>query len=722
MRSLLFTTTALCCTSLIAQSQLSPADSLALLHEDSVYRAEWGKYYAHIVVKAHYDGKVVRLRWAPDAPGGWLNANQLGYVVERADLGAVKDTSAREANAFVSVTPSRLTPLGQQGWKDLHTRMPDDLYVMVAGEMIHTALLPANMGFGKDIQAASARLKERYGFALLAADLSWPAAQGSGLAYTDENVVPGHQYIYRVRVATTNASYPIGDGAVAVSTEKAEAIKQPIITRVNEQDSLMMVSWPRAAHEAHFTAYDVERSADGGGSWKKVNPQPFVSFTNPDLPSTQDAIVYTDTVDATKRGYSYRIIGLTAFGTRSAPSKPVQAAWRDRTPPPSPTNVRATEKRGAIEITWDYPAGVKDLKGFHVSRGTSVASDDRSLNEQLLPPNARSFVDKSPETMKHNYYLVVAVDTANNPGLSMSAMGSVVDTIAPVRPTGLEGSVDTNGVVTLKWRLGKEPDLYGYHVFWQNQRDHVESRLTGTAVRDTVYTDTINMRTLTEKVYYKVMAVDLNRNGSPHSELIELKRPDRRPPTEPVFKDYRVNDDGIWLRWAPSSSDDVVRHCLLRRPVGETKWDTIARVPITEKRFEHMDKDGGKPAYYEFAVVAIDDAGWSTFSQQRPKLRLNTKEKLPKVEMLEAEALPEKQYVQLNWDYAPREGVKFIIYKSINGGKWQQFELLPGTARAHKDRLAKAGQEVGYFIQVVTSGGRDSDYSPKARVKIPAKK
>lgn len=716
MRSLLLTTTALCCTSLLAQSPISPSDSLALLREDSIFRAERGKHYAHIVVKAHFDGTAVRLRWAPDAPGGWLNANTLGYIVERADLGPLNDTARYEANAFVSLTPGKLAPLGQQGWKDLHDRLPNDLYVMVAGEMIHAALLPQNMGFDKDIKAASDRLKERYGFALLAADLSWPAAQGSGLAYTDENVVPGHQYLYRVRVAAANSTYPIGDGAVAVSTEKAEAIKQPVITRVNEQDSLVMISWPRAAHEAHFTAYDVERSVNGGASWKKVNKQPFVSFTNPELASMQDVIVYTDTVDA-RGAFSYRIIGLTAFGTKSPPSKPVAAAWRDRTPPPSPTNVRATEKRGTIEITWDYPAGVKDLKGFHVSRGTSVASDDKVLNASLLPPGTRSFVDRSPETLKHNYYLVIAVDTANNPGLSMSAMGSVVDSIPPARPVGLEGKVDTNGVVTLKWRLGKEPDLYGYHVFWQNQRDHVESRITGTALRDTVFVDTISMRTLTEKVYYKVMAVDLNKNGSAHSELIELKRPDLRPPTAPLFKDYRVSDGGIWLRWAPSSSDDVVRHCVLRRPVGENRWDTIARVPIVEKRYEFTDKDSGKPAYFEYAVVAFDDAGWSTFSQQQPRLRMNSREKLPKVEMIEAEVV-DKKFVQLSWDYAPRDGVKFILYKSINGGKWQQFELLPGTARAHKDRLAKAGQELSYFIQVVTTGGRDSDYSPKAKVRF----
>ena len=718
MRNLLLTTAVLCSTSLLAQVPPAPLDTAALLREDSLYRAERGKYFAHIEVRAHYDGKVVRLRWAPDAAGGWLNTNQMGYNVERVDLGAIGDKEPRETASFIALTSQKLMPLGQQGWKDLHTQKPDDLYIMVAGEMIHSALLPKNMGFNADIQAASSALKERFSFALLAADLSWPAAEASALGYVDNAVVPGRQYMYKVSVAGATPSYPIEGGAVLVSTEKADVIKRPIITRVNEQDSLIMISWPRTAHEAVFTAYDVERSANGGTTWKQVNKQPFVSFTNPDLPSMKDVIVYTDTVDATKQAYSYRIIGRTAYGTRSEPSTAVQATWRDHTPPPSPTSVRATEKKGTIEITWEYPAGVGDLKGFHVTRGTAVSSDDHALNAELLPPTARSFVDPSPETLKHNYYLVIAVDTANNPGLSMSAMGSVVDSIPPAQPYGLEGKVDTNGVVTLKWRLGKEPDLYGYHIFWQNQRDHVESRLTGTAVRDTTYTDTISMRTLTEKVYYKVMAVDMNRNGSKHSVLVELQRPDRRPPTEPVFKDYRVSDTGVWMKWVPSSSADVTRHCLLRRKVGEAKWDTVLRVPIAQKTFEYTDLDQGKPGFHEYAVVAFDDAGWSTFGQQTLKLRMNSKERLPKVEMLEAEANSEKKYVQLSWDYAPREGVKFILYKRVGAGPWKQFELLPGTARAHKDRLVKKDEEVTYYIQVVSSAGRDSDYSPQVRAKL----
>jgi fibronectin type 3 domain-containing protein len=715
MRNLLLTTAALCCTSLLAQVRPTAPDTAALLREDSLWRAERAKYFAHVVVKAHYDGDAVRLRWAPDAAGGWLNANQLGYTVERIDLGAVGDTALGESSAFTPLTASPLKPLSPQGWKDLHQRIPDDLYVMVAGEMIHSALLPQNMGVGKDFVAASNKLKERFGFALLAADLSWPAAEGSALGYVDRAAVAGRNYMYRVKVTGTSASYPIEAGVVLVSTEKAHRVKKPIITKVQERDSLILISWPRDAHDEWFSAYDVERSADDGRTWKRVNPRPFVSFTNPDLPSTADMVVYTDTVDAVKHQFAYRIIGLTAFGLRSEPSAAITARWRDRTPPPSPSNVRVNERKGALEITWQYPSGVGDLKGFHITRGGTTASDERRLNPELLPPGARSFIDREPEQLKHNYYLVVAIDTAGNPGLSMTAMGSVVDSIPPARPQGLEGKVDTNGVVTLKWRLGKERDLYGYHVFWRNQRDHVGARLTGTAIRDTMFVDTISMRTLTEKVYYEVMAVDLNKNGSPHSEMVELKRPDLRPPTAPVFTDYRVSDAGIRITWAPSSSEDVIRHVVLRREVNKAIWDTVARIPISQRTYGFEDKDGGKPAYYEYNVLAFDDAGWSTPAPRTVKLRMNSKEKVPKVEVLTAVADADKKLIDLKWQYAPRDGVKFILYKRMGAGPWQQVKLFTGEVRAYRDRLVKPGTEYTYFIQAVTTRARDSDYSPEAK-------
>jgi fibronectin type 3 domain-containing protein len=698
--------------------RLAAPDSAALLREDSLWRAERAKYFAHVVVKAHYDGDAVRLRWAPDAAGGWLNANQLGYVVERIDLGAIGDTSLRESSAFTPLTAAPLKPLGQQGWKDLHQRIPDDLYVMVAGEMIHSALLPQNIGVGKDFVTASNKLKERFGFALLAADLSWPAAEGSALGFVDRAVMPGRQYMYRVKVSGAGTSYPIEAGVALVSTAMAERVKKPIITKVEERDSLIMLSWPREAHEEWFSAYEVERSADAGRTWKRLNARPFLSFTNPDLPGTKDVIVYTDTVDATKQPYAYRIIGLTAFGTRSEPSAAVTARFKDRTPPPSPSNVQAKERNGAIDITWAYPSGVADLKGFHITRGGTTASDERRLNAELLPPTARSFTDRAPELLRHNFYLVVAIDTAGNPGLSMTAMGSVADSVPPARPTGLEGKVDTNGVVTLKWRLGKEPDLYGYHVFWRNQRDHVGARLTGTAIRDTVFVDTISMRTLTEKVYYAVMAVDLNRNGSAHSEQIELKRPDLRPPAAPVFTDYRVSDAGIRITWAPSGSEDVTRHVVLRRKVNEAKWDTVARIPIAQRTFFYEDKDGGKPAYYEYNVLAFDDAGWSTPAPRTVKLRMNSKEKLPRVEVLTARADSDKGLVDLAWQYAPRDGVKFILYKREGSGPWQQVKLFTGDVRAYKDRLVKPGLEYSYFIQAVTTKARDSDYSPEVKAKL----
>ncbi len=73
-------------------------------------------------------------------------------------------------------------------------------------------------------------------------------------------------------------------------------------------------------------------------------------------------------------------------------------------------------------------------------------------------------------------------------------------------------------------------DIRGFNVFYSNKPDHEFSLLTKTPLTDTVFRDTISLKTLTKKIYYKVVAVDYNSNYSKFSQILELKRPDVVPP------------------------------------------------------------------------------------------------------------------------------------------------------------------------------------------------
>ncbi|HQV75912.1 MAG: hypothetical protein KBA60_08310 [Flavobacteriales bacterium] len=671
------------------------------------------RYDTHLTLRAHYNGTVVHLRWAPSAPLGWINANGRGYRLDRMDLGLVSDTTLGGIGESVSITAVPMKPLDIPGWRALHDQLPNDNYVMVAGEMIHEALQPENMGMPNgDMLGAANTFMERMSFALLSADLSWPAAKGSALGMEDATVQPGHRYLYRVWSDVKPDVVRMDTAYLVVSTSKPQQIPKPIITEVVERDKVIVLNWPRTAHEHYFTAYDIERSDDGGKSFHKLNEQPYIHFTNPDLPQRKDLITYTDSVPQQYKSYQYRLIGHTPFGIEGPPSDAVKGMARDRTGPPAPVNVKAIEKKaGEIALSWEYPPDVKDLRGFHVVRGGEVSTPNTALTKEMLPAKARSFTDRSPELHKHNYYMVVAVDTAGNPGVSLSALGDVLDSIPPAAPTGITGRIDTSGVVTLKWRLGKEPDLFGYYVYFRNQKDHIEARVNGQPLRDTVFTDTISMHTLTEHIYYRVVAIDMNENQSARGELIELQRPDVRPPNTPVFTDYRVSKQGIWMKWAPSSSEDVVAHLLLRRANSRAKWDTLKVFDVGSKLREYLDPDQGKGKIFEYAIIAKDDVGLFSKRERGFRLRMMSLDRPAAVRDLQAKADAQRKQLQLSWSYEGPSDAWFIVMRSGPNGKYASLCSLPAETRQWTDPTAKPDVTYKYMVQVRAADGATSDYA-----------
>ncbi len=696
-------------------------DSLQMIQQDKEYRTAKENFFAHLEASAFFDGTQVRLRWLPDAPGGWMNANLLGYRVERLDLGVLTDEAIDTSAKFTPMTQEVLKPLSIPGWRAYHEEYPDDNYGLMAGEMIHSALLPENVGFNPDMVEAAAQLKERMGLALLAADLSWPAAVGSALGLADKNIVKGHSYMYRISVDSKSGNYPIDTAYAFVSTDSAEVIPRPEIRAAKGAERTISISWDRAKHDQLFTAYWVERSSDGGRTFTRRNKLPFIAFTNAELPSTMNSITYTDSVDRMYLPQTYRVVGITSFGMESPASNTVKAMARDATAPPSPNTVRVAEEvANELTVTWAYTDTVPDLKGFHVVRTNNEFGDEHVLlNEKPLPKSTRKFVDKHPVVHAHNYYLVVAVDTAGNTGLSIGAWGAINDSVAPAAPTELTGKVDTNGVVTLNWQRGKEVDLYGYYVFLRNGATDVGARITPYPVRDTTFTDTITMATITEDVYYQVVALDVVKNNSKPSQQLKLKRPDLHAPVSPLLVDYKVDEQGIWIKWANSSSADVALQVLLRRPVGESAWDTIQRYePATELYSTYVEKDKGNGGRFEYAVLARDDDGlWSPMANSF-KLRLMSRVGTPTVKKLKARYNAGQKTVDLEWEYDQREAVLFVVMRSNDRGTFDRVKMLGNDQRTWHDTLIKQGAEYQYFIQVVDPHGEDSPYSEKVSVKL----
>lgn len=663
---------------------------------------------------ARYTGNSVLLRWAPGTPERWLHGNRYGYWLERA---AIQQEGYFDPTTFMPLTAQPIQVGTQEDFKKYYAGGENEYVAVAAQAVFGKSSTPAS-----DMTEQIADLKSRWGFAILAADFSQQAARSLGLCYEDKTVQSDQVYAYRIRFATPDTLPGLPDlDYFFVKTDVVAPALPPRLLPSSENEGCITLFWDRAWHQEHFSAYYIERSEDEGKTYKRLNRAPYTLPLSDSYTSFGRAeFAFKDSVSSNYKPFLYRLIGINAFGELSPPSFPVVAMARDRTPPSPPERVRAQYLGNrAMQITWDKNIVEPDFAGFHVVRSSNVDSRYQPLNDQLLPKDTRSYTDTGADEEGSNFYMVVAVDTAGNGSISLYSYGQVIDSLPPVAPKGLAGSIDTNGVVRLHWNLGSERDLKGYIVHYSNAVDHEMACITPEVLLDTLFLDTIPLNTLTQKIYYRVVAVDMHGNHSPFSPLLELTKPDTIPPTAPLFSDYLISGSRIDIKWVASSSEDVKKHYLLRREPGENAWKTIYTTTSVDTYMRFTDSLTAPGRAYEYWVRAEDAAGLRSrpmayLSVKMPDLRLK-----PAVQNVVAQVNNNKNVV-IRWKYPFSEQYKMVIYKADQGSNFTSCSSFPSGNRTAEyiDADVKVGHEYEYTLKVFYADGKESGFSPICKIKV----
>ncbi|MBK6343809.1 MAG: fibronectin type III domain-containing protein [Flavobacteriales bacterium] len=653
----------------------------------------------HTIARNTADSVV--LRWAPASVEAWLMHNTFGYRVERLEI---TPTTSRRSKAE-RIGPDSIRPLPLDGFI---ARFPKDHPSAGAmAQMLHGngEQLPsdANNIMGAAITADGQRM--RWSVCLLLSDLDPAMAQAAGLRCVDRTAKPGATYLYRVI-----ALHPQhGDTAiVGVNRAMVEPLPDGPELRAEELERRVQIGWLMPSGLAAFSGYWVERSPDGR-TWSRLHRTPFVPSRAEGDKS--DFTWFNDTsLTRNYQAHHYRVLGITPFGEVSGSGPTTIAMGRDRTPPTAPVLKGAKDEKGRLVVHWEQSQSSADLRGYRVEKAVETNGAYWSLHTDLLPIDARSFTDTSRFLAGGNHYRVAALDTAGNIAYSMSGYGFLMDSIAPAPPIGLIGSIDTSGVVTVRWRLGKEPDILGYRVFFANATDHEFNNQSPEPFADTVFTDTLQMNTLTKRIHYKVVAVDRNYNHSPMSTMLTLTRPDLIPPVAPVFKNYVVSDTAVVIHFIPSSSKDVARHRLMRKSPGEASWKEVLLLTVSDKQRVWTDRDVRGPAHYSYTMVAVDSAG--NASTEALPLAVRVHERLKRAEVTGVKALRiDERTVQVSWSQPPGTVHHYLVLRAKDGGAAMPVGSAPGSSSSFADiRLAGKGTYT-YTVQAVYDDGAASAVS-----------
>lgn len=645
----------------------------------------------HFASSMTKDGLMIR--WAPSTKEIWLDGIDYGYILEKFEPTDVdKDTGH-----FVPVTETPIKPWPLEDWRPIVNK--DKPYCAAAAQCIYGQEAQLTDGF----VTQSDHQDNLFGFNLLAADLDRDAAIASGLGFIIKDVDTNYFGLYRLRLAQNTLS-GYKDTLSKFVVGAYDEYKPVLIDQVKELENRVVIQWYVGPKGSRYTAYYIERSEDNE-TFIRLNKQPFLNIqTN----VTQNANVahFVDTLEENYTKYYYRVIGVNAFAQESTPSKSVAAMGKDLTPPNTPINVTSQEtKEGLVMINWDWKDLNKDndLQGFQVLKSNDPQGVFDTLNEGLLPAGANKYLDKNPDPTATNYYKILAIDQNGN--MAESSLGFTIteDKTAPEAPTNLQGEIDTNGLLLLTWDPPQDKDVRGYLVHFSNGKESNFAVIPGDYLTEAYYVDSISLNTLSESIYYYVVALDLSYNPSVASEVIEVKKPDLIPPMASFFSDYLVGKEGIKIQWVSSNSKDVDKVFLMRRVI-DGDWEIIHEIEANQN--EYLDKNVVGGTTYEYNLVTMDDAGNESVPAKTLTLEALTPFYIAKVTNLRASK--EEEGISLTWDYEPSGDFEFYIYKSVDEGPMKLFKRLT-TNTSFMDREINKRTSYKYAVVAKAKDGRKSE-------------
>jgi hypothetical protein len=650
-------------------------------------------------------GDSIIIRWAPNTPMAWKLSNKDGYVVERYTL--PKDQKdAKKTDVMKVVLASNLKPAPLEQWEPV-AKQSD--FGAIAAQAIYGKSFNVNNkdqnNFMQTVSLAQ-ELESRFSFALFSADQSLKVASASGLMFTDKTVQKGEKYVYKIYSLTPINSYKIDTGFVFIGTNDIKPLPKPAQFKGDFGDRVVLLSWNKIYYDDIYSNYFIERSSDHGKTFVRTSKLPFIN-TSPSAERKAEMMYRVDSLPENNVHYVFRVRGVSSFEEIGPPSDTIGGMGKKSPLSLAPAiNSVTNTKDGKIKINWRFPKEDNSkVKQFEILRAGKANGVYKTLGN--TKPDKREFIDEKPA--RTNYYIIRLTDVNDNTISSFPSLGQPIDSISPVKPVGLTGAIDPKGVLKLTWKKGNDEDLKGYRVYMANSLNEEFTQVTREAVRDTIFTDTINLNTLTSKVYYKIMATDMNGNISVFSDPLTLKRPDIIPPVPPVIQKFNASDSAIYFKWVPSTSVDVVKQLLYRREKNTSIWQTIA--VLTPKTSEYFDTSAVARITYEYCLTAVDDSKLESEKKQVFTLSLVDYGFNGKIGKIESKVDRQEKKIELKWEYTDKQPERFVIYRSAKDEPLRIYKSVSGTEKKFIDKALTMNTTYTYRIKANYSDGSGSPLS-----------
>jgi uncharacterized protein len=653
---------------------------------------------ADIILKAIQSGDSVMIRILPTSRKVWELGNKYGYKIERFALDDYFDLTGQDPTGKgTTINKLPLLPLQKNDtiWNALKRKEPQ-------AEFVYSELFVPPTQEPTDAKKKETFRQNRFGLLLKTCDNSPAIARAHGLLITDKTAQIGQAYIYRVTLFDAPVSLQVKAG---IGNTDGKNIQLPAPEKLTGkfQNKKSMLLFDVASSRTYYAGYIVERSEDSV-HFVRVNKN-LVVFATSQYEKNKTEIGYVDSLPENGKIYWYRVRGYSYFGLLGPTSNVIHGKGKALWTAYPEVDSCWTKDEKSIRLRWHLPANTEltRLKQITILRASSVAGTYQVIGNPLTS-SATLFIDDKPQYA--NYYMICAISNDLDTAYSFPALGQIPDNEPPPTPVGLQGMVDSLGVVTLSWISVQATDLLGYRVYRCNSLGEEMIEISDSVFSQTNFRDSITTNTLTHYVYYAVNSVDRVFNNSKPSAPLKLKRPDKIAPVPPVFTYTAHTDSSIVLRWNNSTSDDVASIDLIRLNTssGEKPVVLFSRSSNdTSSVFVDFSASAGQD--YTYSLI-VRDSSMNTSSSKSPLIiyrpRVLSALKNQQIKLND-------QQVELTWD-KPQEAVfQYVIYRSKKGESMQLYKTLSGSsATLFTDKKIAAGNTYQYRVKAILVSGAET--------------
>lgn len=659
--------------------------------------AQEGEYRIKVLARAGEQN--IKLRWAPNNAVAWERLNKYGYYVERVTISRNNKLITPPEKKRLTAQPVKPKPLNE--WEGLADAND---YAAVAAQALYGETFELSENYSSDIIQVvqkSKELEQRFSFALFAADQSFEVADMSGLAFIDHTAKADEKYLYRIISAVPKDIEAIDSAFVYVGLSDYKQLPPIYDVQAIFGDRSVIISWERENFEGIYNSFIVEKSVDSNKTFTAITEEPIINASPDERLNTRRAYKL-DSLNENGKTVSYRVRGINAFGEVSPPSDTV-SGYGFISLSTAPNIIHWGTDNQTASIKWEY-VNRKEIIGFTVERSRTANGPFNEIAK--LGPEGSSFNDEQP--MATNYYRVKAFNKSNAV-VSFPVLVQLEDSIPPVQPTGLEGAIDSVGIVKLKWIPNGEQDLIGYRVYRSNFKNAEFTQVTSTAIPINEWSDSLRLDNLTSKIYYKVIAVDQRYNSSEASEIVQLTKPDVLPPVPPVITQVKSEQNGVTIKWARSSSEDVISHHIYRRQGNSGDWILIRSFNDSTNAF--TDNTLQLKTAYQYTIIAIDDSHLESKPAKPVLGKLLDTGVREKISGLKAEVDRAGKKIVLVWKNEEKDLAKYVIYRSKFDEPMSLYKTLgPGSVRFVDDGIS-VNSSYSYRVKAVYMDGEESLFS-----------